>query len=101
MALLTPEESFSLPLDRANGLYGAHINPQLLKIHRALGLAAMDVESAEGVEIRLAGGRTILDFSAGMGIPGLGHNHPRIIAAERVCHETMAIDALKMAPLRL
>ncbi|MGE3818954.1 MAG: aspartate aminotransferase family protein, partial [Isosphaeraceae bacterium] len=61
----------------------------------------MDVHSAEGVEIRLRDGRTVLDFSSSIGVLGLGHNHPRILQAERRCHERKMIDALKVAPLRL
>ena len=73
----------------------------MLKIYRALGLAAMDIESAEGVEIRLRDGRRILDFSSAIGVLGLGHNHPRVIRAEQLCHERKQIDALKIAPLQL
>ena len=32
---------------------------------------------------------------------GLGHNHPRIIEAERKCHERKIIDCIKVAPHKL
>ncbi|MGH9896178.1 MAG: aspartate aminotransferase family protein, partial [bacterium] len=91
----------SLNLKQSNRLFKRHINPGLLKAYSLLGFSRMDVESAEGVEIRLRDGRTALDFSASIGVLGLGHNHPRIIAAERLCHEMKLIDALKVAPHRL
>src|SRR3546814_18845853 len=61
----------------------------------------MDIEAAEGVEIRLADGRSLMDFSAGLGVAALGHNHPRIIEAERKCHNRKVIDCLKLAPHQL
>src|SRR3546814_18680321 len=61
----------------------------------------MDREAAEGVEIRLADGRSLMDFSAGLGVAALGHNHPRIIEAERKCHKRMVIDCIKLAPHKL
>jgi acetylornithine/succinyldiaminopimelate/putrescine aminotransferase len=36
-----------------------------------------------------------------LGIVGLGHNHPRIIAAERRCHDLKIIDSIKIAPHKL
>src|SRR3546814_10241885 len=57
-----------------------------------------DIEAAEGVEIRLADGRSLMDFSAGLGVAALGHNHPRIIEAERKCHNRKVIDCIKLAP---
>ncbi len=99
--LLSLEESLSLDIASADELYAEHLNPALLKLYRALGLTGMDVESAEGVEIHLRGGRRLLDFSGGMGMLALGHNHPRILAAERLCQDRKVIDALKVAPHRL
>ena len=99
--LLSLEESLALDIASADELYAEHLNPALLKLYRALGMTGMDIESAEGVEIRLRGGRTLLDFSGGLGVLALGHNHPRILAAERLCQDRLVIDALKVAPHRL
>ncbi len=101
MQLLSLNDSISLDIKQANQLYKKHLNPGLLEIYRILGLSEMDVESAEGVEIHLKDGRTILDFSSSIGVLGLGHNHPRIIAAEKLCHEKKLIDAIKVAPHKL
>src|SRR3546814_16918537 len=61
----------------------------------------MDIEAAEGLEIRRADGRSLMDFSAGLGVAALGHNHPRIIEAERKCHDRKVIDCIKLAPHKL
>ena len=101
MQLLTLNDAISLDNKKSNELFGKYINPGLMKAYGILGVGDMDIESAEGVEIHLRDGRTILDFSASIGVLALGHNHPRIIAAERLCHEKKLVDALKVAPIRL
>lgn len=101
MSLLTLEEAIDLDVHRANALYQHHLNPGLLEVYRILGLSEMDVTRAEGVEIHLKDGRTILDFSSSIGVLGLGHNHPRILAAEKLCHDIKMIDAIKVAPHKL
>lgn len=99
--MLSLDESLSLDLATANKLYAAHLNRYLLQVFKILGLADMDVKGGQGVEIWLNDGRTLLDFSAGIGIVGVGHNHPRIIEAERRCHEDKIIDSMKVAPHKL
>lgn len=101
MKLLSLNESLNLGIADANRLYAKHLNRYLLQIYTILGLGEMDIKSAEGAEITLRDGRRLLDFSAGLGIAGLGHNHPRIIAAERRCHEERVIDSIKVAPHKL
>lgn len=99
--LLTLDESLALDSAAANELYAKHLNRYLLQVYEILGLADMDIVDAQGVEIHLRDGRTILDFSGGLGIVGLGHNHPRIVAAERKCHDAHVIDCIKVAPHKL
>ena len=101
MKLLTLDESLNLDLVRSNELYAKHLNRYLLQIFHILGLTDMDIKGAQGVEIWLRDGRRLLDFSAGIGIVGVGHNHPRIIAAERKCHDELVIDSIKVAPHKL
>lgn len=48
-----------------------------------LGMAAETIAHAEGNTITTDSGRRILDMSGGIGVLGLGHNHPRILAARR------------------
>ena len=99
--LLTLQDSLALTSAETGDLYRNHLNPRLFDLYRALGLSEMDVESAEGLELRLREGRTILDFSSAMGVLGLGHNHPRIVGAERACHANRVADAIKMGPHKL
>jgi acetylornithine/succinyldiaminopimelate/putrescine aminotransferase len=101
MKLLTLEESYNQNMKEANKLFATHMNPTLLGIYQALGVADLDIKGASGVEITLTDGRTILDFSGSIGILGVGHNHPRIVAAEKFCHEKQVIDAIKLSPHKL
>lgn len=99
--LLSLEESLNLPLARSNELFKTHINAGLFGVYELLGVTDMDIESAEGLVIALKDGRKILDFTSALGILGLGHNHPRILAAERMVAERKTINALKLAPHKL
>ena len=99
--ILSLEEAIALSTKEFGNYYSKYINPGLFSIYKLLGLSNMDVESASGAEIYLRDGRTILDFSSAIGILALGHNHPRILAAERLCHDKQLVDAIKVAPHRL
>ena len=99
--LLGLEESLDLDQKAANRLYADHLNKYMLQIFGVLGLGDLDIASAQGMEIRLRDGRTLLDFSVGLGAASIGHNHPRILAAERLCHDRLWIDCIKLAPNRL
>ena len=101
MDLMTLKEAIALSPEESNSLYAKHVNPWLLKIYKMLGVNEIDIKSAKGTEIYLRDGRTILDFSSAIGILALGHNHPMIIDAEKVCHDNNLIDALKVAPHKL
>jgi putrescine aminotransferase len=57
------------------------INPGMVALFHLLGFDTVRASSAEGMYITLADGRKILDMTGGNGVLGLGHNHPRIIAA--------------------
>jgi acetylornithine/succinyldiaminopimelate/putrescine aminotransferase len=99
--LLTLEQSLGLSGKKANALFASHLNKYMLQIFDILGLKDLDIKSAQGAEVVLNDGRTVLDFSGGLGVLGLGHNHPRIIAAERRCHDLKIIDCIKIAPHKL
>ena len=99
--LLSLDESLSLSKEKVRELYRAHVNAGLLEIYDILGLGDLDIESAEGVYIKLSDGRSILDFTSALGILALGHNHHRIIAAEKKCAEGNLINAIKVAPHKL
>ncbi|HEX7872334.1 MAG TPA: aminotransferase class III-fold pyridoxal phosphate-dependent enzyme [Sphingobium sp.] len=100
-ALLSLDESLALEIGEANRLYARHLNRYLLDIFGILGLDRLDIRSAQGTTLYSADGREILDFSTGFGVVGLGHNHPRIIAAERACHDRRVLDCTKLFPNKL
>jgi ornithine--oxo-acid transaminase len=60
--------------------YSEHVNPQWARL---LDILQMNVSyvRCEGIELRTADGRTILDFLSGYCVHNTGHNHPAIIAA--------------------
>lgn len=99
--LLTLDESLGLDIATANTLYARHLNRYMLQLFNILGLGDMDIVGAQGTQIFLRDGRKLLDFSGGLGVVGLGHNHRRILAAERRCHDDLVIDCIKIAPHKL
>lgn len=99
--LLTLDQSLDLNLEKSNELYKRHVNAGLIGIYELLGFTKLDFESAEGVYINLKDGRKLLDFTSAIGILALGHNHPRILEAERKCLDRKIINALKSAPHKL
>jgi acetylornithine/succinyldiaminopimelate/putrescine aminotransferase len=101
LPLLSLDESLDLDSASANKLFAGHLNKYMLQLFDILGLKDMDIKGAQGVEVWLNDGRTLLDFSAGLGVLGLGHNHPRIIEAEKKCHDRKVIDCIKIAPHKL
>jgi len=101
MKLLNLIESVELSPKEAGKLYSKHLNGGLYKIYKLLGFANMDIISAVDSEITVRNGDKFIDFSSAIGILALGHNHPKIINAEKLCHEKKLIDAIKVAPLKL
>ncbi len=95
------KESFSLTEKEYQHLYRKHINPGLLSIYRILGFTKMDMESAQGLKMNMKDGKTVLDFTSGIGVLGLGHNHPQIVKAEQLCHQLKTIDVQKFGINRL
>ncbi|MCB8874311.1 aspartate aminotransferase family protein [Acidisoma silvae] len=58
-------------------------------LHRGLRDIPPQAVSAEGLIVRLADGREIIDASGGAAVSCLGHGHPRVIAALRAQVETL------------
>ena len=95
------KDSLEISEKNCNVFFKRHINPGLLSIYRILGFANMPIESAKGLKLFLKDGRTILDFTSGIGVLALGHNHPKIVEAEKFCHEKNIIDVQKFGVNRL
>jgi len=58
-----------------------YVNPGMVKLFKMLGFDRIWTSSAEGMYLTLTDGRQILDMTGGNCVLGLGHNHPRILAA--------------------
>jgi acetylornithine/succinyldiaminopimelate/putrescine aminotransferase len=81
--------------------YRKYVNHGLHSIYKILGFNQMDIESSKGLEIKLKNGKTILDFTSGIGVLALGHNHPSIIEVEKKCHDLNLIDVQKFGINRM
>ncbi len=79
--LYTIEEANDLSIDKIHELYKNFINPNQTSIFSSLPFGKDIFENAEGVHIYTSEGKKILDFTGGLGVLGLGHNHPRILEA--------------------
>ena len=101
MKLINLDKALNMHVGEWGNLYKDHVNKGLFNIFNLLGTSNIDVSKAEGAKVELRDGRVLLDFSSGMGVLNLGHNHPRILAAEKKCHEKKEIDILKIAPQKL
>ena len=76
--------------------YRDNINPQLYSAFSILGLDNFDYVSSKGMFINLKDGKKIYDFTSGLGVLNLGHNHPRINAVEINCINNDTVDVLKI-----
>ena len=79
--LYTIDEASNLSIDEVHNLYKDFINPNQTDIFSSLPFGNDTFESAEGVHMRTSTGKKILDFTGGLGVLGLGHNHPDILNA--------------------
>lgn len=77
--IYTVQEASELSIDEVHSLYSNFINPNQTKIFSSLPFGKETFETAEGVYITATNGKKILDFTGGLGVLGLGHNHPRIL----------------------
>jgi len=79
--IYTLEEVEGLSAKEKIKLTAQFVNPGMVKIFKMLGFEKLWASSAEGMYITLSDGRKILDMTGGNCVLGLGHNHPRILAA--------------------
>ena len=79
--LYTIDEASNLSIGEVHNLYKDFINPNQTDIFSSLPFGNDTFESAEGVHMFTSNGKKILDFTGGLGVLGLGHNHPDILNA--------------------
>ncbi len=76
--------------------YKNNINEQLFFAFKILGLDNLDYVSSKGMFIHLENGKKIYDFTSGLGVLNLGHNHPKINEVEMNCIKNDTLDILKI-----
>ena len=79
--LYSVDEANKLSIEEVQRLYNKFINPNQTKIFSSLPFGKEIFNKAEGVFLYTRDGKKILDFTGGLGVLGLGHNHKRIIEA--------------------
>ena len=79
--LYTIDEASNLSIGEVHNLYKDFVNPNQTDIFSSLPFGNDTFESAEGVHMFTSNGKKILDFTGGLGVLGLGHNHPDILSA--------------------
>jgi acetylornithine/succinyldiaminopimelate/putrescine aminotransferase len=99
--LITLDAAYSMPLAQSLELYADYLNPGLLRNFQILGLDRLDLVRAKGCFLYGTDGTAYLDFSSALGIAALGHNHPRIVSAQKRFLDEDRISAYKLGPHRL
>ena len=79
--LYSVDEANKLSIEEVQRLYSKFINPNQTKIFSSLPFGKEIFNKAEGIFLYTRDGKKILDFTGGLGVLGLGHNHKRIIEA--------------------
>jgi putrescine aminotransferase len=94
--LYTVDEANNLTIKEVQNLYKEFINPNQTKIYSSLPFGNDLFDRAEGVFIYTSEGKKILDFTGGLGVLGLGHNHPRIINVRLAFQEKNKLEVHKI-----
>ena len=79
--LYTIDDAKKLSINEIHEIYKNFINPNQTNIFSSLPFGNDIFEKAEGVYMHTSTGKKILDFTGGLGVLGLGHNHQEILKA--------------------
>ena len=90
------EEIEALGIEEVQKLYKEYINPNQTKIFSALPFGNEIFNKAEGVFMYTSNGKKILDFTGGLGVLGLGHNHPEILKARLDFQKNKRVEVHKI-----
>ncbi len=96
--LMTVDQANALPMDKSLELFKQHINPNLGRLYALLGLASRRPVHAEGMKIQMDDGSSVLDFTAGLAVLALGHNHPKVVEARRKWADEQRLECWKFIP---
>jgi acetylornithine/succinyldiaminopimelate/putrescine aminotransferase len=81
--LIKNEDIHKMNISDISKIYSDYINPGQVYYFKLLGFNKVLIDHAKGCYYTNHDGQNILDFAGGVGSIGLGHNHPRIIAARK------------------
>ena len=93
--LITLEQAERLNVDEVHELYRKYVNKSQVKLMTSFGFGRELVDRAEGAHLHTRDGRTVLDFTGGVGVLNHGHNHPRIVAARKRFQERSRMEVHK------
>ncbi|MEU4519153.1 aminotransferase class III-fold pyridoxal phosphate-dependent enzyme [Amycolatopsis sp. NPDC024027] len=93
--LITLEQAERLDVDEVHELYRKYVNKSQVKLMTSFGFGRELVDRAEGAHLHTRDGRTVLDFTGGVGVLNHGHNHPRIVAARKRFQERSRMEVHK------
>ena len=85
----------NLSIDDIFDLYKKYVNFSQVDLISSFGFGQDLVEKAEAMYIYTKNGKKILDFTGGVGVLNLGHNHPRIIKARQEYSNKMKMEVHK------
>jgi len=81
--LIKTQEISCIPISTIREYYIKYVNLGIPKFLNMLGFDKIEPEYAEGMFIYTKCSRKIYDFTGGISVLNLGHNHPRILKAQR------------------
>ena len=90
------EDAEKLTINEVIELYKKYINPNQAQIFSNLPYGKDIFSSAKGVYIHTSDGKKILDFTGGLGVLGLGHNHENILASRIKFQEKNRMEVHKI-----
>lgn len=93
--LFSVDQIEQLSIKEVHDLYKKYVNPGQVELISAFGFGWDQVEYAEEEKIVLKSGRTIYDFTGGIGVLNHGHNHPRILEARKTFQEKKRLEVHK------
>ena len=93
--LIKIEDIAAMSTGEVTDYYLKHVNVGVPKFLNMLGLDMLEPQYAEGINIFTRCGRKIYDFTGGISVLNLGHNHPRILKARRIFADSKRMEVWK------
>lgn len=89
------QECQEFDVNTVKDLYRKYISKSQTFVFSPFGFGNVLAVRAQGIEIETADGRTILDYTGGIGVLNHGHNHPRILKARIEFQKQQRIEVHK------